>query len=117
MDAKCRGDRSKKNSLSARIYLSQISSIAVVLAQSCSRPSLEEGNWPKVCHSTSNLFPPTLRKTVLSGSRSSAVFGTEGREGSETFVSTSLFLCSIPEAVRPISSTDIGLERLFIHTF
>ena len=116
MDSKCRGDRSKKNSLSARMYLSQISSIAVLLMQSCNRPSLEDWNCPKVCHNTSNLFPPTFKKTVLSGSRSSVELGTDGREGSEKFVSTSLFLCSIPEAVRPISSTDIGLERLFIHT-
>ena len=42
--------------------------MAVLVVQSCSLLSLEPGNWARVCHRTSNLFPPTLRNTVLSGS-------------------------------------------------
>ena len=62
-------------------YLSQISSMAVLLTQSWSRLSLEPGNWPRVSHSTSNLFPPTLRKMVLSGSRGSLkLYGMEEGE-------------------------------------
>ena len=72
---KCDDKRSWKlgitYNLHIRYYLSQISSMAVLLTQSWSRLSLEPGNWPRVSHSTSNLFPPTLRKTVLSGSRAS----------------------------------------------
>ena len=44
--------------------------MAVLVVQSCSLLSLEPGNWARVCHRTSNLFPPTLRNTVLSASRS-----------------------------------------------
>ena len=82
---KCDDKRSWKlgitYNLHIRYYLSQISSMAVLLTQSWSRLSLEPGNWPRVSHSTSNLFPPTLRKMVLSGSRGSLkLYGREEGE-------------------------------------
>ena len=107
MDSKWRGERSKKNSLSFKMYLERKEIIMFPsrpflspitnLQHRCTghtvmKPenitvkntaqknipqkytcllSLEPGNWPRVCQSTSNLLPPTLRNTVLSGSLAS----------------------------------------------